>query len=408
MALIILSTAGMIYGADKIPDQGVKLKPFPLAAYNSDLGLGLGLSLTLIGYDGKSSDYLYKIYTEFMYYTGGQIDPDIRFDIPNIWIGEQPFRITGIAEYKQARFQPYYGTGNNDLVNGYTYDMLTNDYQYTNRYNMVNPYIFFTITTPLVWGLQKGYDKEIGLALGAYLDNYSISNSYTNAPDGSSVYIPSKIYADNPFGVEGGTIFSLNLGINFDSRDYIPNPGKGTYNEVMAEISLHPVYSYQRLTLLHQAYFSLCKTEKRHLILAERVWIDNLFGQAPFFKQGKLGGFQYVDGFGGADSMRGLGAFRSIGKFKMFITTELRWRFVNFGPFLGDMWHLELTPFADIGNAWDSINEMSLGSITATLGTGLKVLWGEDFIIAFDYGFWKNPSYNNWETGLYIGFNHQF
>ncbi len=393
-----------------IPAQGLKLKPFPLLNYNSDLGLGLGVSMTFLGYDGKSPKYLYKIYTEFMYYTGGQIDPDIRFDIPNIRIGNQPFRLTGFAEYKQARFQPYYGTNNDDAKNLYLLDSngdpFPNKYYYF--YNMVNPYVYFTLTTPLVWGRQKGFDKEIGLALGAYLENYSFTNSFTKDNAGVNTYQLSKLYIDKPYGYEGGTVLSLNFGINYDSRDFVSNPSRGTYNEIMMEISLLDNYQYSRLTLMHEAYFTLCNKNKRHLYFTERVWIDNLFGQPPFFKQGKLGGFRFVDAFGGGDSMRGRSAFRGIGNFKFLISPELRWRFLNFGPFLGDQWHLELTPFADIGNAWDSISEVRWDEIQYTLGMGLKVLWGEDFIIAFDFGMWKNEVYDKWENGIYIGFDHQY
>lgn len=386
-----------------VPVAGVKLKPFPLLNYNSDLGLGMGLSMTFLGYDGKTENYQYKIYTEFMYYTGGQIDPDIRFDIPNIRIGNQPFRLTGFAEYKQARFQPYYGTNNNDSQNLYI-DFTENLFgKYFYLYNMINPYVYFTLTTPLFWGRQKGFDREVGLAFGAYLEGYSFTNSYTN-----DVYLPSKLLLEQPYGYEGGTVFSLNFGINYDSRDFISNPSRGTYNEIMMEVSLFNQYRYSRLTVLHQGYFTLFQNKKRHLYFSERVWIDNLFGQAPFFKQGKLGGYRFVDGLGGGDSQRGRSAFRGIGNFKFLISPELRWRFFSFGPFLGDQWHLELTPFMDIGNAWSSISDFDFDEIQFAAGSGLKVLWGEDFIIAFDFGLWRNADRDRWETGIYIGFDHQY
>jgi len=414
---VLLFTAGAVFAETntnaaanqaKIPKKGIRIKPFPQPNYNADLGLGLGVSITLLGYDGKKEGYNYKIYTEYMGYTGGQIYFDVRFDIPDIRIGTQPFRITGIAEYKQARYQPYYGTNNSDAKNHYFTDSrgnpITNKYYY--QYNMINPYAYFTLTTPLVWGRQKGFDKEIGLAFGAYLESYSFTNSFTNDAAHNPVYLPSKLMVDRPYGVKGGTVFSVSMGINFDSRDYIPNPKKGTYDELMYEVSLANSYQYSRLTALHQAYFLLLQGAKTHLIFAERVWIDNLFGRPPFFKQGKLGGFRYVDAFGGGDSMRGRSAFRGIGNFKLLITPELRWRFFNFGPFLGDMWHLELTPFADIGNAWNSITDVRWDEIDVTFGLGLKVLWGEDFIVSFDYGMWPNG--NRLEKGLYIGFDHQF
>lgn len=404
MLFFFIGTAFSLRYADEkptnvnIPSEGVKLKAFPIILYNSDLWLGLGASFSLYKYDGNSKDYQWKLYSDFTVYTGGQLSVLFHFNIYSIRIANQPFHLYGFLRYKQARFQPYYGTNNTDTKNNFDINQFDDSNKYYYTYETINPYFYFTLTTPLLWGRAKNYNKEIGFVFGASVEN----NYNTNSTDIHGTMHNSKLFDENPYGYSGGALFSLTTGLTFDSRDYIPNPYHGTYNEALIGFTIGD-YNFQRLSIIHTAYFGIFKTTKMHLIFAERVYFDNIFGDAPFFKMGKLGGSKIISGFGGSSSIRGIPAYRHIGNFKIMFNPELRWRFFNYRLFpKSDMWHLELVLFSDIGNAWDTIHSFTFAEVHATWGIGLRILWGEDFIAAFDFAFWGE------EVGIYMGLNHQF
>lgn len=401
------------------PEEGLYFKPFPLLNYNSDLGLGFGASVSMFKYDGESDLYGAKVYAEYMMYTGGQMDPDVRLDIPELWIGEIPISINGFIEFKHARFQPYYGTNNTDAENNYSsasatntdFTLGTNQNKYFYMYDMVNPYMYLTVKTPVLWGRQRGYDKSLDIALGTYLDYYQFTNSYTKT-DGVPEYKPSKLMDEMPIGSDGGLMVSLYGGVSFDSRDFIPNPHSGTYNEIFLEYAFankNKSYdeSYLRLSVMHKAYWQPFANFE-NLVLAERIWVDSIFGdKVPFFKQNKVGGSEYFDGLGSGDTLRGVSFARITGKFKFFVSPEIRLRFLDFNFIGKDKWHLEFVPFMDIGGGWEDTSTFDASEIQICGGAGLKVLWGEDFIISFDYGMWKNE-FDETESGIYIGFGHQF
>ncbi|NPV00983.1 MAG: BamA/TamA family outer membrane protein [Brevinematales bacterium] len=376
-----------------IPEAGVAFKPFPLVFYDADAGFGFGVSVSLFGYDGKSKEYLWKIYSEFTYTLKGQMDPDIRFDIPALWIAGQPFRVQGMGEYIFALAENFYGYANSIVDPAMTlgYTNLTN-YLFEQKH----PYLYFTISTPLAWGKSFGYDKTFDLLIGTYIEGYSFTSNSTQP-----VKHPSYLLTSQPYGFAGGTVWSMMVGFRFDNRDFEPNPHSGTYNEIMAEFALAGIYNYSRLTFKHSAYFDPFPSYKR-LVIAERLMVDQLFGDVPFFKAQKFGGVQSFDGIGGNDTMRGIPKYRFIDNLKMVFSPEIRWRFLDFGPFLWDMWHLELVLFSDIGGAWRDFAALNLSEIQVTYGAGLRILWGEDFIIAADFGFWRD------QMGMYIGFDHQF
>ncbi len=380
----------------ELPSKGLKLKPLPLVNYNSDTGLGYGLALSLINFDGIRRDYQWKFYIEYMATTGGQMDPDIRFDFPLLKIGEQPLRLQGFAEYKFVLFENYYGYGNDDIEIGYRRELEEAHYF---DYQKTNPYGYITISMPLLWGKTRGHDKTLDLILGTYADYYFFRRS---SKDGRE--FASKLFVERPVGIDGGMALSFLAGARFDNRDFEPNPHRGTYNEIMFEISSTAIgsrYNFARMTVKHSAYAEPFPHYRR-LVIAERIMIDHLFGGAPFFKAEKFGGVDTIEGIGGNESMRGITKFRYKNDLKIVWTPEVRWRVGSLGPFLGDLWHFELILFSDIGSAWSGFNTFNISELLFTAGPALRVCWGEAFIVALDIGFSAN------DMGVYIGLDHQF
>jgi len=386
---LFLINLSFLSATDTNKKRGITIKPFPLLAYDADTGLGYGLSLTLFGYQKGLKDYKWKIYTEYYATTGGEMQPDIEFDIRDLSIFGQSFTLLGKIEYKKDLFENYYGYGSSDSEIGYN---SVQDENYYYSYEKVNPYFYITIATP-IW--QKDETTAFSFFAGLFLDHYEFNYS---TPDIGVQ--PANLFDTNPLGVAGGTVLSLLGGFIFDSRDFSPHPHAGSYNELVFETTIAGDYNYLRLTIKHSFYWQPFKTNK--LVLAERIMIDQLFGEAPFFKAEMIGGTQRAYALGGKDSIRGMPRFRLLNNLKVVLSPEIRWDFLKLGHFLGDDWHLELVIFSDIGGSWNSPNDFNNNEIQIGYGAGLRIFWGRDFIISIDFGFWQN------ENALYVGFDQQF
>lgn len=376
------------------------VKPFPLANYDADLGIGYGLSTTIYSYDNTSAvsnrPYRWMIYAEYFATTGGEMEPDITVDFPDLRLGDRAFRLQGILEFKRTLFDSYYGYGNNDASLNYS---VSNQENYYYNYKKTKPYLTFTLSTPVKWGRQYGFKRALELIAGASLEYYRIEHS---EPEGG--VRPSLLFEEQPAGINGGFLFALLAGIRYDSRDSFTAPHRGTLNELLLEFSnrtLGSSYSYTRISFKHTSFFEPVPGYRR-LVFGQRILIDRLLGNAPFFKAELFGGTLPIGGIGGNDSMRGIPLYRYKGNAKIVYTPELRWDFLRFGPFLGDQWHIEAVLFSDIGSVWNDFSGFSFRSLHWTKGVALRIYWGADFCIAVDWGFWRK------ESALYIGFDQQF
>lgn len=389
IATLLFISSSFLGAQNNQEKKGLVIKPFPLLAYDADTGLGYGVSVTFFGYENGSKDYKWKVYSEYYATTGGELEPDIEFDIRNISLLGFSFTLLGKVEYKRALFENYYGYGSSDSEINYNSTSADNYYY---NYKKINPYLYATLATP-IW--KQGTTSSLNFFVGLFIDHYEFH--YSEPEIGQQ---PAKIFDTNPLGVTGGTVLSLLGGFIFDTRDFSPNPHAGSYNEIVFESAVAGDYNYSRLTLKHSSYWQPFNTDK--LVIAERIIVDQLFGDAPFFKAEMIGGTQRSYAMGGKDNLRGMPRFRFLNNFKAIISPEIRWNFIDLGHFLGDDWHLELVLFSDIGGTWDKPADFKSNEIQIGYGVGLRVFWGKDFAIAFDFGFWQD------ENGLYVGFDQQF
>ena len=382
--------------APQIILSATRFKGLPIADYNSDVGFGFGMRAGIVRYQPEdSSTYLFRIDGEYYMTTGGVLQPMMEYDIPvNKLRNNRALRLRGRLSFDRSLYVGYYGFGNDDRQMGfdasrrddyyYTYKRSTPGFFATGQYFFADPYSD-GLKTSLFGGVTAEYCR---IALSP------------RQPSGGT----SLLFEERPPGINGGFIHAEMIGIIIDSRDFYYNPKNGMYHELSFEGSLQQLgsaYTYLKTTLL-SALFVTPITHFDRLITAARFMLVSLTGDPPFYKYEHIGGLTPHDLFGGRGTMRGIPQYRYKGRASIVFTPELRFRVIDFPFLFKDIWHLEIVVFGDMGNTWRSWSDFS-SQLHLTQGGGIRIAWGEDFIISADCAFWNREL-----SGIYLYFGHQF
>ena len=188
----------------------------------------------------------------------------------------------------------------------------------------------------------------------------------------------------------------------YDTRDFEPAPGSGSWIDAVFEWShetIASVYNFRRLTFNQRKYISLTKK----LELAQRLALIQSWGDIPFYEAAFIPStFRIEEGIGGAKSVRGLLKNRYTGPVQGFGNLELRWRVKDFS-LIGQSLFLALNAFYDFGGAWNNLERISTNTIHAGQGGGIQIGWDESFIISVNAGRSKETDF-----ALYIGVGYLF
>jgi outer membrane translocation and assembly module TamA len=205
-----------------------------------------------------------------------------------------------------------------------------------------------------------------------------------------------------PLGIEGGPTGQLMLGALWDSRDNESDPSTGGVEEVAIRVSGHATgsrYRYAGVTLSERRYFQLGP----RFIFAQRLSLDMLFGEVPFFEWSTTGGVSFTEGVGGMSSVRGIERNRFGGNIKVFSNSELRFHALDMRV-LDQPMKLGAAAFMDIGRVWHpGVADGAWHEWHPGVGAGLRVT-RRAAVIRVDYAF-------STETGgqrLYMSYGHMF
>ncbi len=210
---------------------------------------------------------------------------------------------------------------------------------------------------------------------------------------------PNSFWAENNIsGYEGGFLSKLKLGLIFDTRDFEPDPSKGSLIEYSFGYSpswLGSDFNYVRNQFQAQKFLpvlpNILPTETT---LAGRVMFSSVQGSDIFFReifdiwsaeQGRLGVF------GGEDALRGYKKFRFGGLIYGFANLELRTKVTSFSVFKQDI-ALSAVPFIDAGRVWDNFQNFQLNNFKYSPGIGARIAWNQSTILRIDYAVSKEDS----------------
>ncbi|NJK89836.1 MAG: BamA/TamA family outer membrane protein [Myxococcales bacterium] len=220
-----------------------------------------------------------------------------------------------------------------------------------------------------------------------------------------------RVLADLLRGTDDHALLTVLAGILLDLRDNEFHPSSGTLTEVSARLSpgVDDELRYAQLTASSAWFFSLIGDR---LVAAVRFAQDFILGDAPFYQLSSFGGLLPFDGPGGESSVRGVLLQRFYGRIKTLGNLELRSELL---PFRVGSQHFVVgaIAFADAGRVWADTRERtvdgrrldgSFDDFATGVGGGLRLRWGDTFIIRSDLGY--SPSEET--IGFYLTINHVF
>ncbi len=242
----------------------------------------------------------------------------------------------------------------------------------------------------------------------------------------------SRFALDEAQAREGGTIsdlfrgfddhflWTVVAGILFDTRDREFDSRQGGFHELSLRFSpgVDQSLEYLGASLITRWFTTFARGR---VTFASRTVVDALFGDVPIYELSSFGGQTAVQGPGGGSSLRGVPLQRFYGKLKLIQTLELRGRIARFT--LGSQrFVLGGLIFADAGRVWGDYRNRTievlqpdgslqfrsldggLGDFEVGVGAGLRLKWGETFVIRVDFGY--TPTLD--ATGVYIDIGDTF
>lgn len=417
---------------------GWNFGPLPSITFDSDLGFQYGALVNLYNY-GDGSRYpqydhsLYFEYSKFtpsksginrFYYDSDKLLKGIRMTVDISYITDPKMDFFGFNGYESKYNSDW--VDDDDTSNYisrvfYAHDRkmfrLKGDFQgklFGNKFRWVGGFTFYKFTINSVdlkrLNKNKSEDKKLPDVDGLY-----------------DKYVTWGIISQDE--QDGGWLNYVKLGVAFDTRDNEPNPMKGIWTEAVIQTAPsflgNEDFDHTKIAITHRQYFTLIEKD---LSFAYRIaYQGTLGGNVPFYAQplvitSFLKGAT-SQGLGGSKTLRGILRNRVVGDGFLYGNFELRWKFTRF-IFLDQNIYLGLNAFIDAGAVINPIEVDKSGitldpdkelsdyfdeekdNIHSSIGTGLRVVMNENFIIAFDFGKSLDPRDGN--IGIYIGLNYLF
>jgi hypothetical protein len=353
----------------------------PALNYNSDEGFGYGAEVSLFNYGAEGyNPYRFRLDLQIFLTTRGRRQGYLYADVPGL---SERGRAVAEVRYQRYGTAPFYGVGN-DVA--FTRGFVDPD---SPRFRSPD-YYQFQRTRFTAWANYQHTVGPFRLLGGAGLAFTDVAT----APEAPTLLGRRQRQVR---GTAGGFTNYLKVGALYDTRDFEPAPTQGDFTDFVAEAShslLGSDYDYLRTTLTHRHYVTITPG----LVFAERVLLERLWGDPPFYELSFTGSaFRPFEGLGGASTIRGVPQNRFVGSTKLFANLEVRWRAVGFELLKQDL-YLALSAFLDGGRVWSDDAAPTLQNLHLGTGGGLHVGWDETFIVTVNAG-------TSAETGAQIYIN---
>jgi len=400
---------------------------------NPDVGVGL-VGVVGLFMNGKKTEplfayrpYNHRIIIGTYASTKGLFGAGINYDAP--YLSGSLFRLRSMTEFSRAINENYFGSGSRTLDTASTlsrnggkhYEKLDafeeslqpvdatgqSAYKY-NKFTLQRISNVTNLERDFFGGVIRG---QTGFQISHYKVQ-DFSGRSIDVPGYSSTVISAATRLREDFeqgrvtGFSGGYSNCINFGLAFDTRDYEPNPTRGVFIDLAANLYtkyLGSTYDFQKVTLTPRFYFS--PFGKLPIVIATRLMMLAHFGNAPFYELNRaLPTDRQLNGiFGGRLSGRGFRQNRFVSPLVTTATFELRTTVARFS-----LWNqklaLMIAPFVDIGTVYDSFHAVAPATtiLKAGYGGGLRVAWNQSTIILADLAFSKE------DDGFYFYVEHTY
>ncbi len=361
---------------------------FPELSYDSDIGLGFGILGSVAKVRDGVHPWIWNIQAQgyvtlgkgqdgkvTVTYTNDYLD----FDFPQLAGGK--VRLRGRADFRRQINTPWYGIGNDTDADPDRAD---------GGYHLVD-HIYPGLRADALIQLPRGVAVVAG---GRLMFNW------INFYEGSLL----EEQADELVGAGRHQTVQVQAGIILDNRDRELAPQRGVFAEftLRGGAVLEDFQGYGGLNATLRGYQALIDDR---LIVAGRAMADVLVGDPPFYELARFAGTR-PDELWGSWGVRGIGMRRYAGKVRLMGNFELRGRLVTFNVLKRPL-TIGALGFVDAGRVWAELKQRpdldgtGLG-IHVGGGFGLRLIWGDAFVVRGDFG-WSEGS-----SGIYVDVGHIF
>ena len=364
----------------------VEVSGIPALNFDADEGVGYGAIVALYQYQPGSTAYRWTLQPTVFMTSRGRRDYTVFFDAPSR--AGQPWRVTAYGGREQQLAAPYYGIGDETPFDA---AVETGSTRYFYRYGLdrlrASADVQHTLGSPSLRYL---------VGAGASADKVDLTPF-----DSGTTLILHDLGGRQP---KTGRVNYVRAGLTWDTRDREIGTTSGTWADVLvqrADAKLGATTDFTRWTATARHYQPLGD----RLTLANRLVVQNVAGDAPFYSLGEIQTTQKTqDGLGGASSIRGIPKDRYIGKGLLVSNNELRWRAADF-KLASRPSSIVLSGFVDVGRVWTDGVDLSttLDGLHSGYGGGLRLGFGPSFVISTDVGHSSQSM-----AAVYIGLGYLF
>jgi outer membrane protein assembly factor BamA len=396
-ALLCGALPGQKTQADEGPPYEIGV--IPVVAYDSSSGTGFGVISNLAHFRDGLRPYDWRL--RFQSYTTVKEGPDgesefplqhhyLKLDMPEFLSPALRSRL--VARYRRRTNAGFFGLGNRTELADipgkvseraetafryHQYDVEYAELSIGLRYNFSDNFDIFG-------DIKSWYAEVLPYA------NSLLASSLTEAPI---------------LGVNRHGVGRMSFGVLYDSRDNETTPTKGFFHEISMRGAKNVAMdgAYGGVNLTARAYYGLYN---EYLVLAGRLMLDGLIGDAPIYILGRHGGLYEGLALGDSHTIRGIPNGRYHGKIKAIANLELRSKIFHYS-LLGTRNNVGVLMFVDSGRVWadwtmnGELDGEGLG-LKYGVGGGLRLQFGRSFIVRADTA-WSPDG-----RGTYINVNHIF
>lgn len=386
--------------------EGVQFSGIPALNYIADNGLGLGVIAAAYVHDGVTLPYRTSVTVQIFATTKLVQDHNVTVDALRVL--DLPLRLNARVGFLSSLTQNYCGVGGQLSCDpalaeaaarraGLADDEGDDDDdwdRFVRRYyqrRLIVPYGLANVRYAIV---ERHPDQpmRVELTAGARASYYASGDPFADddgdgAPDMTPW--PGSLYAAAHPDGEQGLVALVQAGVMFDSRDREPSPTRGAWIEGSARATVPGLsaWSFGGANITARGYDALHLPWQaqgdRSVVLANRLTVDAIVGDAPVQELARLAGSNEVYAFGGVDVGRGIRVQRYLGALKVVEQAELRWRFFEARALEQDF-AFTAVAFADVGLVGDRVLAPTNLGINAGGGGGVRVAWNENFVVRLD------------------------
>jgi hypothetical protein len=407
MPALLLGTAVARADGGLAPDRW-EWGALPAIAGNSDIGIGFGAIGSLARFVEGYAPYRWRAEL-LLFFTikeapGGGVespfhDDHLKLDFPGLLGGRLRLYLT--LSFRRFFTSGYHGIGNDSsdapidelfLPEARTSLDADRFYQYDRIFPALEAMARITL------------GQRLSLLAGSAL-SYNAVNVYPGSKLALDRQSADPAVSDALQGVDDHLQALLVAGALWDSRDHETVPSRGMMHHLLLRGCPALTHAFGGVNLAARFFLPLLRDR---LVLATRAMVDLIWGEAPFYELARHGGFDPHWAPGGGRAIRGVPVGRYHGRIKLLGNFELRARVWPFRLF-GQRFDLGGLVFFDTGRIWADYRQLSHldgdgAGLKLGLGGGLRLQWGETFLIRADVAWSPDAD----PVGIYFDIGHVF